>query len=135
MTQPQTVMHHENQAEMATIKARVVGVENDVHDIKGSLSSMRSEFSLGISGLAAKFDEKNRTPWGVIFSALAFVLAFSTAIGTMAYLPIKTDIARIEGVVKERYDEGLTRDRRSFDMLLAVQRKLDFLDGQLHPLK
>lgn len=108
----------------AALNQRVESLDNDYQGLRATVVDLAKETKFGFSAIHAKLDERSRTPWGQIYTGLGLLLAFFTTIGAMAYMPIKSDITQLAA-----------REQYILDMTIALQRRVDYLDGQLHPLK
>jgi hypothetical protein len=64
---------------------RYAALEQRVYGVEQTLQGISSQ----ITGLATKWDERGRTQWPTIFSAMGVLLAVLVTIGGMAWLPIK----------------------------------------------
>lgn len=87
--------HHDG-ARLAALEQRVYGLERGVQDLNQLFTGRIGEVSAQLSSLAAKLDERSRTPWATIVSAMGVVLAIVIAGGELAKSPIVDAIARTE---------------------------------------
>ncbi|GGE54305.1 hypothetical protein GCM10007276_34230 [Agaricicola taiwanensis] len=78
MTRRTSLINASADPRYAALEQRVYGVEQTLQGI-----------SAQITGLASKWDERGRTQWPTIFSAMGVLLAILVTIGGMAWLPIK----------------------------------------------
>jgi hypothetical protein len=83
-------------AKLAALDQRVLGLERGVHDLSTQLTSRFAEVGTAIAGLTAKLDERSKTPWATIVSAMGVVLAIVVAGGQLAKAPLDTAISRLE---------------------------------------
>ena len=88
--------HDRDDAKFAALEQRVYGLERGVQDLGTRFSGEISNVSAQIAGLAAKLDERSRTPWATIVSAMGVVLAVVVAGGQLAKMPIDDAISRLE---------------------------------------
>lgn len=120
----------------SALRQQVLGLEDDYRELKSVVVGLDRKMETGLAAINTKLDDKNKTPWGVIFSGMAFILAFCMAIGTLAYMPIKSDTdtlkadairrhdqVRLES--RQNYDQLVTRDQRIWDALLKMQSQVD----------
>lgn len=119
----------------AALDQKVDGTIADIHRLSGAFVDLDRKMDAGFDIINRKLDDRSRTPWAVVFAGLGVVLTFGSVIGTLAYLPVKADQARLEENVKRDHDENLSRDRRTFDLFYATQRQLDRLEGSLRPIR
>lgn len=105
----------------AALQQQVIGLDTDYQELKGVVVSLDRKMEHGFTAIHTKLDERNRTQWPVIFSGLAVLLTFCVSIGTLAYWPIKSELA----AVKEDAVRLAEREQ-------TIQREFDFLRGQLH---
>lgn len=87
-------MNETSGAHFAALEQRVSGLEGSLKDIAGQ-----------ISGLANKLDERGKTPWPVIWSAIGVSFTMVVAIGGLAYAPIVATQARLEADMRGHYAE------------------------------
>lgn len=83
-------------AKLAALEQRVYGLERGVHDLNQLFTGRIGDVSAQLSGLATKLDERSRTPWGTIVSAMGVVLAIVIAGGQLAKAPIDDALRRLE---------------------------------------
>lgn len=119
----------------AALHQQVIGLDGDYQELKSVVVSLDRKMDSGFAAINTKLDEKNRTPWAVVFSALAFILAFCVSIGTLAYMPIKSDTENLRQAQVRDVDRLDTRDQRIWVRVNEIQRQLDKLDGSLHPIR
>ncbi|PSH57966.1 hypothetical protein CU100_09820 [Phyllobacterium endophyticum] len=89
------------EARFAALSQRVTGIETSVSGLAQQLSQF-----------VAKFDERQRTPWGLLVSIALAILAYVTTIGGLAYAPVWSAISRIETTQsqsQQRLETALTR--------------------------
>jgi hypothetical protein len=110
-----------NSENFAALQQQVIGLDTDYQELKGVVVSLDRKMDHGFTAIHTKLDERNRTQWPVIFSGLAVLLTFCVSVGTLAYWPIKSDIAAIKDDVVRMSDRNH-----------LLQREFDFLRGQLH---
>ncbi|GLK56303.1 hypothetical protein JOD31_002339 [Methylopila capsulata] len=97
MTAPQQARRAlPDDASFAALEQRVYGLERMVQDLNQLFSGRIGEVSAQLSGLGAKLDERSRTPWATIVSAMGVVLALAVAGGQLAKSPIDDALARLE---------------------------------------
>lgn len=90
--------------DIGALEQRVSGTENALRDIQSS-----------ISALGTKIDERSRTPWATLIATFAFLLAFMSTVGFLAYKPIESDLARHERLIdkiQDRYTQDLKDEIR-----------------------
>jgi hypothetical protein len=83
-------------AKLAALEQRVYGLERGVHDLNQLFTGRIGEVSAQLAGLSTKLDERSRTPWATIVSAMGVVLAIVVAGGQLAKTPVVDAIARLE---------------------------------------
>lgn len=116
--------------EVATLKAEVDGIRRDIGAI-----------SVQVSSLAAAINERAKTPWATIISAMGVVLAVVVYGGSLAKAPIDQAIARLETTISSQVPRGEhERVWGSYDIQIATanrerdQLRIDF-QRQLDELK
>ena len=80
---------------------------------------------MGFAGLHAKFDERSKIPW----PALALILGVTTAVGGLAYWPLREQLIEVRLDIKERDRLSLERDRRLLDIILEARYKVERLEA------
>jgi hypothetical protein len=83
-------------AKLAALEQRVYGLERGVHDLNQLFTGRIGEVSAQLAGLTTKLDERSRTPWATIVSAMGVVLAIVIAGGQLAKAPLDDALARLE---------------------------------------
>lgn len=83
-------------AKLAALEQRVYGLERGVHDLNQLFTGRIGEVSAQLAGLSTKLDERSRTPWATIVSAMGVVLAIVIAGGQLAKAPVDDALARLE---------------------------------------
>lgn len=145
-------MHQENQAEIAALQQRMAGVENDIHDIKQSIASgrtetlnalhaSRTETSAALTMIHTKLDQRATTQWGPIWAGLSVGVAVLGILGASLYAPIRERQAEIQAAFvvalregkqdrKEDIDGLVRRDQRIWDSVLDMRRQIDRMEGE-----
>lgn len=83
-------------AKLAALEQRVYGLERGVHDLNQLFTGRIGEVSAQLAGLSTKLDERSRTPWATIVSAMGVVLAIVIAGGQLAKAPVDDALTRLE---------------------------------------
>lgn len=83
-------------AKLAALEQRVYGLERGVHDLNQLFTGRIGEVSAQLAGLTTKLDERSRTPWATIVSAMGVVLAIVIAGGQLAKAPVDDALGRLE---------------------------------------
>lgn len=83
-------------AKLAALEQRVYGLERGVQDLNQAFSGRIGEVSAQLAGLTTRLDERSRTPWATIVSAMGVVLAIVIAGGQLAKTPVDDALARLE---------------------------------------
>jgi hypothetical protein len=91
----QSVYAHDD-AKLAALEQRVYGLERGVQDLNQLFTGRIGDVSAQLAGLASKLDERSRTPWATIVSAMGVVLAIVIAGGQLAKAPIEDAVRRVE---------------------------------------
>ncbi|MFC7053801.1 hypothetical protein ACFQI3_14005 [Hansschlegelia quercus] len=91
----QSVYAHDD-AKLAALEQRVYGLERGVQDLNQLFTGRIGDVSAQLAGLASKLDERSRTPWATIVSAMGVVLAIVIAGGQLAKAPIDDALHRVE---------------------------------------
>lgn len=82
-------------AKLAALEQRVYGLERGVHDLNQLFTGRIGEVSAQLAGLTTKLDERSRTPWATIVSAMGVVLAIVIAGGQLAKAPVDDALGRL----------------------------------------
>lgn len=102
-------MTHRTSLNDASIDPRYAALEQRVYGVEQTLQGISAQ----ITGLATKWDERGRTQWPTIFSAMGVLLSVLIVIGGMAYLPIKQ--------AQEKTDREITSLRADAVSIAAFQ--------------
>lgn len=89
-------LYAHDDARLAALEQRVYGLERGVQDLNQLFTGRIGEVSAQLSGLASKLDDRSRTPWATIVSAMGVVLAIVVAGGQLAKTPVDDAIQRLE---------------------------------------
>lgn len=119
-------MSNGDDAHYAALSQRVTGLEDSIRGIRGD-----------IAGLVSAVNERSRTPWGILITALGVVLVIVKTGGDLSLAPLiqaidrnQTDIASITaGLVPRGEHEERWRSLGAEDENL--QRQIDGLDEAL----
>lgn len=87
----------------AEFRAKVLSIDSDVVDLKGSVQALEkrleishntlsAKFDTHIERLASKIDARSEPKWGVIYAGLGVLMTFCVTIGTLAYMPIRAEL-------------------------------------------
>lgn len=97
MSPPTTAQRSQrDDAKLAALEQRVYGLERGVHDLNQLFTGRIGEVSAQLAGLTSKLDERSRTPWATIVSAMGVVLAIVIAGGQLAKAPVDEALGRLE---------------------------------------
>lgn len=119
----------------AALHQQVIGLDSDYQELRNVVVGLDRKMEGGFAAIHAKLDERNKTPWGVIYTGLALLLTFCVSIGALAYLPIKDGITAIQAAQLRDFDRLDARDQRLWVRTNEIQRQVDRLEGSLRPLK
>lgn len=130
----------QNSAEYVELRERVHATSNEITGIRQSLEAMGQRFETSLNAIVAKFDtsisalntkfeDRNKTPWAVIISGLAFIVMLLTAIGSIAYVPIQQGLAEVKHNVwlQSQNNDGI--NRRQWDTIVTLRAELDRMRG------
>lgn len=86
---------------MAAARApNIIAVEQRVYNVEQGLA----QINLRLDGISNDIKARGQPQWLVLISLGSFILALTTGIGMMAYIPIRSDVSRIDseyGVLRE----------------------------------
>ena len=98
-----------------SVSALVQQIERDRSELAAQMGQDRAHFDARFSALQESVNERAKTPWSVLIAAFSLIVTTMVALGTLAYLPIKTqmedmkvDVARLGAAVVPRIE--LERD-------------------------
>ncbi|MFC3692018.1 hypothetical protein ACFOWB_07275 [Chenggangzhangella methanolivorans] len=134
-------------AKLAALEQRVYGLERGVHDLNQLFTGRIGEVSAQLAGLTTKLDERSRTPWATIVSAMGVVLAIVVAGGQLAKAPVDEALGRLErdyerlaresvsgaylSEFKSTYENNRLVSRQDYDARFArVDAALSVLDAR-----
>lgn len=95
--------------DLGALEQRVFGLEKAIGDI-----------SAAISALGAKIDERARTPWATLISALVFLLMFISTVGVLVYNPINSELTRHERLIAKVQDRYIADLQKRIEHLRRV---------------
>lgn len=84
-----------NQVNMGALSQRVEGLEVNLSQLRADQNRMETTLTGAIQDLSRKFDDRSKTPWGVLISAATFVLFIACGYIHLALQPYDKDIAAI----------------------------------------
>lgn len=110
----------------ATLQVRVETLDTDLREVKDSIlgldakiekavTDLAREMRAAVASLATQFSERQRTPWGVIYTGIGVLVAVLGFVGGQALAPMQSDIK----VLKEQI---VPRDEINYRTTVAVQR-------------
>jgi len=86
-------------------------IERTILDLDSSFNSsitnLSNDFRSQLTALSAKLEAKNTTNWPVLISGLGALITIVTLLGTMAFLPVQRDTARLDTAVAAILDRGV----------------------------
>ena len=93
------------------------------NSLEQAFNNFTTQVTSEISKLATKLDERSRTPWATIFSAMGVLLAVMAALGGLTISPLNQAIARLEYQVNGLAAQDVTIDQfRELKSTLENQR-------------
>ncbi|GLK67917.1 hypothetical protein [Hansschlegelia plantiphila] len=114
-------------AKLAALEQRVYGLERGVQDLNQLFTGRIGEVSAQLSGLTTKLDDRSRTPWATIVSAMGVVLAIVIAGGQLVKTPVddairrlERDVTRLDGSIK-----GVEREAREAQLAAPGRGELE----------
>lgn len=109
------------------LETRQVALEGDIRGLDNRIAALddkfdkvmtgfAEEFRAAITSLSSQFNERQKTPWGVLLSGASVVLAICITIGSLGLSPIQTRMSKLEEDLIPRKEVEF-RDRVLFDRL------------------
>jgi hypothetical protein len=117
-----------NQAMLEGLKVQVNSIERDYQELKGAVITLDHKIETGMSAIAAKLDERWKTPWGAIFAGMGVLITFLGMIGAMAYLPIQSELVSMKD--RQQRETAVLHDR-DIRMWTAINKQRSDLDQLL----
>lgn len=88
----------------ADIDVRFAGLQQRVAGIESAVQNVSSQ----VSALAATFNDRSRTPWGILITGASFMMAVILAVGGLAYAPIREAITDAKADVRAISDAAVS---------------------------
>ena len=121
-----------------------------VNALVAEFAGFRDSVTRALDALWAKLDDRGRTPWGHMWSAMGVLLAVLTTVGGLALLPMGDGQAKLEAAIEKFSDHvvtekefatfiGNTKDRRddaqraNEDRFRRAEADLDRLQSAIVP--
>jgi hypothetical protein len=108
-----------------SVSALVQQIERDRSELAAQMGQDRAHFDARFSALQESVNERSKTPWSVLIAAFSLIVTTMVALGTLAYLPIKTqmedmkvDVARLGAALVPRIE--LERDWARSEKTIAT---------------
>lgn len=119
---------------MDALETKVGVLDNEVREVNTRLFNLdekfdkvmtgfAEEFRAAITGLSAQFNERQKTPWGVLISGASVILAISITIGGLGISPIQSRIAKMEEDMVPRKEVEF-RDKVAIDRINRLEDDL-----------
>lgn len=110
----------------ATLNVRVDAIDSDLREVKDSIlgldakiekaiTDLAREMRTAVASLATQFSERQRTPWGVIYTGIGVLVAVLGFVGGQALSPMHADIKALK-------EQIVPRDEINYRTTVAVQR-------------
>lgn len=105
----------------------IIAVEQRVFNVEQGLAQINSR----LDGISNDIKARGQPQWLVLISLGTFILALTTGIGMMAYIPIRSDVNRIDIEYSRLRDSLVTRReheqvwKNSDNQLAYTQKQID----------
>ena len=127
--------------DIGALEQRVYGLEKGISDLaqntaaqfaaqRQDTTQQIANVEKAIGSLGAKLDERGKPQWMLMVSIAGFMLAFVTAVGTLAYLPIKTTSDKLETEVQKLRGDIVPRAEQT-DRRTVVTERFDRLERDI----
>jgi hypothetical protein len=114
------------QATLAALNQRIAANETAYERLAVAQSELAKEVNTGLAELRKAISEGQRTPWGVLVSALSVTIVIIMAIGGLALSPIRDAISetrRESAALRSIADEQLWKLRAELGIGLNEERR------------
>lgn len=108
----------DTESKYAQLGERVSNLSIRQHDLEAEMRRGFGELSQAVNVLSNELRGTSRTQWPVIWSAVGVCFAVITAIGSLAFIPVRGDISRIDGnivaltnAIKEVDDKSVSQSQ------------------------
>ena len=134
-------MPDNTQAILANHGTRLQGIEVSVAKMESEVGSLQGKMEQGFQSLAGELAKRAQTPWGTLISAGSLLVVVMGVIGTLAFLPVKTQIETLQdahGTLRREMRQEMKDfpDRREVDVVTKYHEKtIDRLERQLDRLE
>lgn len=110
---------------------RVDALDSEVREVNSRLANLDDkfdrvmtgfgeEFRAAITSLSAQFNERQKTPWGVLISGASVVLSVCVILGGLAVSPVQSRISKLEEDTVPRKEVEF-RDRVLYERITELQ--------------
>lgn len=105
----------------------IIAVEQRVYNVEQVLGQINAR----LDSISNDIKARSQPQWIVLISLGSFILALTTGIGMMAYIPLKSDMSRVEGEYYTLRDSLVSRReheqvwKNSDNQLLNIQKQID----------
>jgi hypothetical protein len=106
---------------LATLSTRIGQNEEDYRRLSREQSKLSEAVERGFSELRASLTDRNKTPWGVIFSGFSITLTFAVVIGSLALRPLQDKDTALESALSQvRVDLQGVPTRREVELAIRA---------------
>lgn len=115
-----------------SVSALVQQIERDRSELASQMGQDRTHFDARFTALQDSFNERTKTPWSILIAAFSLIVTMMIALGTLAYMPIKSqmedtklDVARLAAslVPRVEHEREWGRTEKSLAAMLdLIQR-------------
>ena len=96
--------------------------------VQKGFSDIQTQFGRQFADLSNELRAKDRTPWGVIWSAMGVCFAVLVGIGGALYYPVREAMVELRVELKEQRREFVLQTNKvQEDRVIDLQRQLDRL--------
>lgn len=119
---------------LAAVETRVGSLSQEQHRLNNTVMALQAQMQSGFDSIRSAIAAKSEPQYTLIISLVGVGLSICVAIGTLAYIPIKAAQDDMKTQILALDKDTSDKIKRLWDSHAEARRRVDYLDGQLHPL-